>query len=36
MNVTHLDIIILFVKPNGIIDHLMGDESVKKKKIFSY
>jgi len=30
MDVTHLDIIIFFVKPNGSIDHLIGYESVKK------
>jgi len=38
MNATHLDIIILFVKPNGSIDHLIGYESVKKiiKLIFMF
>ena len=34
MDVTHLDIIIFFAKPNGSIDHLIGYESV--KKIFSH
>jgi len=30
MDDTHLDIVILFAKPNGSIDHHIGDESVKK------
>ena len=30
MDVTHLDIIIFFAKPNGSIDHHIGYESVKK------
>ena len=30
MDAIHLDIIILFAKPNGSIDHLIGYESVKK------
>ena len=35
MDVTHVEIVIFFVKPNGSIDHLIGDESV-KKYIFLY
>ena len=31
MDTTNLDIIIFFAKPNGSIDYLIGDESVKKK-----
>jgi len=32
MDVTHLYIVAFSVKPNGnIIDHLIGDESVKKQ-----
>ena len=30
MDATHLDIIIIFAKPNGSIDHLIDYESVKK------
>ena len=30
MDYTHLDIVILFAKPNGSIDHFIGDGSVKK------
>jgi len=30
MDASHLDIVIFFVKPNGNIDHLIGDESAKK------
>jgi len=30
MDATHLDIVIFFAKPNGSIDHLIADESVKK------
>ena len=33
MNATHLDIVIFFAKPNGNIVNLIGDESVKKKRI---
>jgi len=33
---THLDIIILFAKPNGSIDHLIGYESVKKNLILIF
>ena len=35
IDVTHLDIIILFVKSNGSMNHLIAYESV-KKWIFSY
>jgi len=31
MDVTHLDIVIFFVKPNWSIDHLIGNENIKKK-----
>jgi len=30
MDATHLDICDFFSKPDGSIDHLIGDESVKK------
>jgi len=30
MDDTHLDIVIFYVKSNGSVDHLIGDESVKK------
>jgi len=30
MDATHLDIIILFAKPNESIDHFIGYESIKK------
>ena len=33
MDATHLDIIIFFAKSNGSIDHLIGYESVEKKKL---
>jgi len=36
MDVTHLDIIIFFPKPNGSIDHLIGYESVKKNLILIF
>ena len=32
MDATHLDIVIFFAQPNGSIDHLIGDESVKKMR----
>jgi len=35
MDATHLDIVIFFAKPNGSIDRLISDESV-KKEIFWY
>jgi len=30
MDATHLDVVDFFVDPNSNIDHLVGDESVKR------
>jgi len=30
MNITHLNIVIFFARPDGSIDHLTGDTSIKK------
>jgi len=32
MDATHLNIIIFSAQPNGSIDHLIGDKSVKKMR----
>jgi len=36
MDATHLDIIIFFTKPNGIIDHLIGYEKKNLILIFIF